>query len=132
MIEELQLRLTHFLGEASRTRCFCHVINLVVKSIVTQFDIPVKDPKSRSATDELDKHSELEDDNEDLQELERLSRTIEAEEEAERIQDEQEENEKDNDEGWVDEQMEMSRREVRNLQRSVLPARHVLTKVGPC
>jgi hypothetical protein len=64
--------------------------------------------------------------------LEMLGHTMEDEEEDEWIRDEQEENEKDNDEGWVDERMEMSSLEVGSLENDVLPARRMLTKVGLC
>ena len=57
---------------------------------------------------------------------------MEEEEEAEQIENDQEEHEKDDDEGWIDERMEMPRRERRVLEKQVLPARRVLTKVGPC
>jgi hypothetical protein len=132
MVEELGRRLTHFLGEASRTRCFCHVINLVVKSIVTQFDIPMKNPKSQSAADELEDDDDNAEGSQNLEDLETLGQAMEAEEEEEQIQDEQEDNEKDNDEGWVDERVEMSGWEVRSLEDDVLPAQRMLAKVGLC
>ena len=39
MIEELAKCVTGFPGQANRTRCFAHIINLVVKSLLKQFDI---------------------------------------------------------------------------------------------
>jgi hypothetical protein len=40
MIEELADLLDDFPGEANRTRCFMHILNLVAKSIIKQFDVP--------------------------------------------------------------------------------------------
>jgi hypothetical protein len=40
MIEELSELLHDFPGEANRTRCFTHILNLVAKSIIKQFDVP--------------------------------------------------------------------------------------------
>ena len=40
MIEELEGLLDDFPGAANQMRCFTHIINLVVKSILHQFDIP--------------------------------------------------------------------------------------------
>ena len=39
MIEELADLLDDFPGEANRTRCFTHILDLVAKSIIKQFDI---------------------------------------------------------------------------------------------
>ena len=38
MIEELEHLLNDFPGAANQMRCFAHIINLVVKSILRQFD----------------------------------------------------------------------------------------------
>ncbi|TFK61912.1 hypothetical protein BDN72DRAFT_749645, partial [Pluteus cervinus] len=38
MIEELVNLLDNFPGPANQTRCFTHVLNLVVKSMIKQFD----------------------------------------------------------------------------------------------
>ena len=40
MIEELTNLLENFPGPANQTRCFTHILNLVVKSIIQQFDLP--------------------------------------------------------------------------------------------
>ena len=40
MIDELATLLNDFPGSTNRTRCFAHILNLVVKSILQQFDIP--------------------------------------------------------------------------------------------
>jgi hypothetical protein len=40
MIEELANLLDNFPGEANQTRCFTHILNLITKSIIKQFDVP--------------------------------------------------------------------------------------------
>jgi hypothetical protein len=40
MIKELADLLKNYPGEAGHTQCFTHIINLVAKSIIRQFDIP--------------------------------------------------------------------------------------------
>jgi hypothetical protein len=55
MIDELADLLDDFPGPANQTRCFTHVLNLVVKSIIRQFDSPKSkaDKNSNEATNEL-------------------------------------------------------------------------------
>ena len=45
MIESLADIMSDFAGEANRARCLAHIVNLVVKIILRQFDIPKKKPK---------------------------------------------------------------------------------------
>ena len=52
MIEELANLLDDFPGPANQTRCFTHVLNLVVKSIIWQFDAPNSKNK-HEATNEM-------------------------------------------------------------------------------
>src|SRR6266481_3143445 len=53
MVEELAMRVTEFPGQANRTCCFAHIINLVAKSLLKQFDLPEnKAGSSVSATQE--------------------------------------------------------------------------------
>ncbi len=49
----LQHLLDDFPGAANQTRCFAHIINLVVKSILRQFDVPKT--KAKEALDEASK-----------------------------------------------------------------------------
>jgi hypothetical protein len=42
MVDKLAIQLDDFPGSASRVRCFAHILNLVVKSIMHQFDVPDK------------------------------------------------------------------------------------------
>jgi hypothetical protein len=42
MIEHLSTLIENFPGAANQTRCFTHILNLVAKSILRQFDTPKK------------------------------------------------------------------------------------------
>jgi len=117
MIEELANLLENFPGPANQTRCFTHVLNLVVKSIIRQFDLP----KTKGG-------AVL---NEAAEELLNLAGNIEFEEAELEMRDarEGEDAEDDNIEGWVDERVLMTEEEVAELDESVAPVRLLLTKV---
>jgi phosphopantothenoylcysteine synthetase/decarboxylase len=115
MIEELAILVDDFPGPANQTRCFLHILNLVVKSIIQQFDLPT---------------SNDDDENMGKKELLKLAGEIEHEEEitasdggeGDAIDD-------DNNEGWVDERDEMTEEELHELEESIQPVRLLLTKV---
>jgi len=121
MINELEKLVANFLGSANQTRCFLHVLNLVVKSIIQQFDVP----KSKKTSDGDDS-----DEDEGTEELLKLAGEIDVEEEitagagdvGDAIED-------DNNEGWVDELVTMTEEELDDLSESVQPVRLLLTKV---
>jgi len=112
MIEELANLLDDFPGPANQTRCFTHVLNLVVKSIIRQFDAP-KSKKDRNLTNELLTFA----DNLDFEDEELTGRDDGEEED-------------DNVEGWIDERLLMTEQEVEKLDESVAPLRLLLTKVS--
>ena len=118
MINELTNLLDDFPGPANQTRCFTHILNLVVKSVLRQFDLP------KSKGDMIL--------NDRAQELLSLAGNIEFEEDelAQRDGKEGEENEDDNVEGWIDERILMTDIELEELDESVEPVRLLLTKVS--
>jgi hypothetical protein len=113
MVEELADLLDEFPGAANQTRCFTHVLNLVVKSIIRQFDSP--DSKN-------DKH--LDDAANEM-----LSFAGNIEFEDEELARCEEDNEDDNVEGWIDERTSMTEEELDKLDESVEPLRLLLMKV---
>jgi hypothetical protein len=116
MIHSLKLKLPEFPGAPNQTRCFAHILNLVVKSIMSLFDASKKR-----------RRSEQEADNDwDLQDEEPVG--LEAEEEEE--EDEQDEDVGVDDlEGWIDERESMSQSDKVDTAVAVEPVRQVLTKV---
>jgi hypothetical protein len=122
MIDKLESRLMDFPGASNRARCFTHILNLVVKSIMHQFD--ASSTKKRS--DITDERTE---------EFLRLAGDIDAEE-LELDEDEQEDycepevEESDNDDGWINEREEMEEDDVEELEDKIQPVRLLLTKVS--
>jgi len=114
MIEEFEHLLNDFPGAANQTRCFAHIINLVVKSILRQFDVPKS--KANEALDDASKA---------LLDIAEGIEHEEAETQAGGSDDEM----VDNVEGWIDERELMDEEEKQALDASVMPVRLVLTKV---
>lgn len=142
MIECLEELLDDFPGPANQTRCFLHVVNLVVKSILKQFDLPKPKPKkpkpSKDDGDQNDgsgddKGSGDEDDgndgsgDEDDRNVELLKLAGDVDDEGNMMADNEDED--DNVEDWIDERDEMTEQELRRLSASVTPVRLLLTKV---
>jgi len=117
MIAELANLLDDFPGPANQTRCFTHILNLVVKSVICQFDLP------KSKGDKI-----LDD---AAKELLSLAGNIEFEEDelARRDANEEEEDD-DNVEGWIDERTLMTDVKLEELDESVEPVCLLLTKVS--
>ena len=74
MIEELAHLIDNFPGPANQTWCFLHILNLIVKSSIPQFDLP----KSKKTTDSDDDDDSM---NEATEELLKLAGNIDLEEE---------------------------------------------------
>ena len=118
MVTELADLLEDFPGPANQTRCFTHVLNLVVKSIICQFDLLNSKGGRNRMFDEAAK------------ELLSLAGNIDVEEdEASRDGEDGVEGEDDNVEGWVDERTLLDDEDLEELDKSVEPVRLVLTKV---
>lgn len=118
MVEELSEIVPTFPGEANRTRCFAHIVNLIAKSVIKQFDVP-KQRAGDTSGGSVDK-------------LIALAGDIELEERATRgyAYDNDSEIEDDNVENWTDELLGMSREEHEKLDGEIQPVRRVLVKVS--
>jgi hypothetical protein len=114
MIDALAELVTAFPGATNRTRCFTHILNLVVKVILRQFDVP-----KAKADKELDLA---------MQALVDLAGDIEIEGDSmdERADDEED----DGEEGWINPRDGLSKEERDDLDSSVRPMRLVLVKVS--
>jgi hypothetical protein len=118
MVDELAGRLVEYPGAPNRARCFTHILNLVVKSIMRQFDVPSK--RSDAIMDES------------AYELQKLAGDIEVDELVTQVEEDHSQEGGpclDNDEGWVDEREDMTDEEREELEESVKPIRFLLTKV---
>jgi hypothetical protein len=115
MTTELANIVGHFGGETARTRCFLHVVNLVAKSLLKQFDIPKKVA------------------NEGEEDLQAIAQEIDLENEAtiaENGDGDPNADHVDNTEGWTDEVGEMTPEEQEALEENIRPIRFVLVKVS--
>jgi hypothetical protein len=118
MINKMDTMLTRF-SSVNRTCCFAHILNLVAKSLLKQFDVKQDEKKDGDLND-------------DEQMLLAIAGDIEEEEQIMA----QENNTKDRDtedddslEGWVDEVEALTDEERENLQESIWPIKRMLVKV---
>jgi len=114
MINALAELVDAFPGAANRTRCFTHILNLVVKVILHQFDVPKS--KAGEALDVA------------LQALVDLAGDIEMEEAV--MDERDDDNDDDGQEGWVDPRDGMSQDDQDELDSAVRPVQLVLVKVS--
>ena len=112
MIDHLSLLVDNFLGTANQIRCFNHILNLVTKNILHQFDAPKKD--SRMSEDDknllagLAQELDNETDNKDKEDLTNYN---------------------DDNQGNEDGCEGMSREQVVKLEESLVPVQLMLAKV---
>jgi hypothetical protein len=117
MIDALAELVVAFPGATNRTRCFTHILNLVVKVILRQFDVPKA--KAGSA---LDATSQV---------LVDLAGDIDLEEAVmDERGDDDDDDDDDGQEGWVDPRNGMSQDDQDELDSAVRPVRLVLVKVS--
>jgi hypothetical protein len=121
MIDKLVDMLLNFSGQANHCRCFLHIVNLIAKTLLKQFDVPKKD--AESVLDNAEK------------ELLELAAGIDMEEMvtvAEAGSGDKDNDENDDVEGWVDETALLSGEGGAALHENVGPVHLVLMKVSEC
>ena len=123
MVEELAKIVIEFPGEDVRVRCFLHILNLVVKSILRQFDKQKTVKKNLAAEalaalDKLEREVGGSDDEEEVNAIKEKASGSNEDEEA------------DNMEGWVDEREGMDQEEIDELDSEAEPMCQVLVKVS--
>ena len=69
MVDALATIISHFAGQANHAQCLVHIVNLVIKIILWQFDSPQKagKPDNEDTTTPMDSNNQDSDD--DLEEL---------------------------------------------------------------
>ena len=123
MIDEMEEMISSFRGSRARSRCFCHIINLVAKMVLRQFEPPKR--KSKAGT-----HREEEDDDEDLdltdweKELEEMMDDLDFDDEDEDAPG------ADNIDGIYDIRDEMSAEERATMELEIRPVKKMLLKVS--
>jgi hypothetical protein len=114
MIEELADLVEAFPGAPNRTRCFAHILNLVARCILKQFDLP----NAKTARDLDERVAALIELAEDIDNEENMMDTS-GDDEA-----------NDSEEGMTDPRVGMTEEEIAQLEESVHPVRLVLVKVS--
>ena len=110
----LEVLIEDLPGATNQTCCFLHILNLLIKSILKQFDLPKpKEKKKLDNNDEGDGSDKTMD--QAVEELLKLAGEVEIEGEMMA----NEEDEDGNHEGWIDECEELSEDELRDLSISV-------------
>ena len=159
MIESMAMILSNFSGEANQARCLAHIVNLVAKIILRQFDKPKKkkktadkpdnlpenpketDPKETDPKETDPKETDATNDANEMQE-EEIEDTDDLDEERERVLDKEE---KEMDEGDDEDQEDSAHlardveimeeamgEEIERVVGKVKPVRQVLYKVNLC
>ena len=125
MIEHLAVLVDTFPGAANQTRCFAHILNLVVKSILRQFEGPKKGRVGAGRVG-ADVATEIDGDNDNDDEESDSGSNEGGGNECEDVDDDVVDDDDDDDEEEVD---EMSEEELLSVKEKVRPIRLVLTKV---
>lgn len=128
MIDELEAMLTDFPGQCARSRCFCHIINLVAKALLRQFEPPKpkKSKKNKSGdtylAEDTDSDPSLDDWDKELQALmEDLDFDVEP------LDGQIEE-----DEGTWDANEDIDETSRADIREKVRPVKMMLLKVRSC
>jgi hypothetical protein len=128
MVKHLATLVENFPGPANQTRCFTHILNLVAKSILRQFNVA---KKATGASTDLNEASDA---------LASLALELEDHDSAspggddeECDDDDEEGNDEDGDDvaGLGDGRDGMLEDEVAELEESLVPVRLMLVKVSP-
>ena len=120
MIERLAELIDNFPGTTNQTRCFTHILNLVAKSVLRQFEAP-KAKGINSINDTMKELAAVSDELED--ERDDVAVDKEGDEDGDN------EGDNDDDDGLPEEREGMSQEQLAELEASVQPIRLVLTKV---
>ena len=119
MVKALGRLNNSFLGAVSHVWCFTHIINLVAKTVLHQFNIARKGDDTDVDTD--------------ADEVAALLSEIAAGVDLKSVEDDNEGGENDDDiDGWVDECKDLSDEEHKELHKSVLPVKLISAKVRVC
>lgn len=128
LCESLADRVKAF-SVVNRTRCFAHILNLVAKSLLKQFDVEKKTKDGRSTDD--DASMEEIDLSEGERDLLELADGIDEEElttAQENDPTDEEDGLDDDEDGWVDELEALSEEERANLKAITRPVSRTLVK----
>jgi hypothetical protein len=113
LIDKLANLVPGFPGKANQTRCFAHVLNLVAKSIIKQFDQPKKSGMDSEDEGLAEIANSLESDDEDANGCDDIDQDLD-----------------DDVEGWIDETALLSTEQKGRLRADTQPIQVVIVKVS--
>ena len=136
-MDNLADKVASFDGDATRVRCFAHVMNLVMKSVLAQFDVPTTELEVMAPGAAGSNATSADGNNSDaraqlLTQLRQLAKGLADEMQSEIEEVPPEDRQQDDGDGWIDERRGMSEGDLRLLARDVMPARRMLVKVCGC
>jgi hypothetical protein len=122
MVENIPTRIRHWKGKTNHIRCFNHIINLIVKTLLKLFEVPKgkRDPSGKTELDEAEA------------ELERLGKDLEVKDLKTQVEDFHNTltaEGSDNDEDVIDATELLDTDELADFRESIVPIRLALTKV---
>lgn len=140
MVAALGRKVPSFDGERMRGRCFAHILNLIIKSILQQFESKtrgqqvIEEPESESESEsesEGESNSEEDPDNseEDSENNEGGHNKPSGDNDNDGDGSEIDGETHDNDDGWYDERIVMKQKDIDELDKGVEPVRGMLSKV---
>ena len=122
MIRHLEVLIDEFRGRKSQTRCFAHILNLIAKSILQQFDIPRAQVNNDDATVALiELAGNIEFEEEEMDEYGDNDNDDDNSDDQEEVME--------NTDDWVNEREAMTMEQLAELDKSVQPVRRMLVKV---
>ena len=122
MIRHLEVLIDEFRGRKSQTRCFAHILNLIAKSILRQFDIPRAQVNNDDATVALiELAGNIEFEEEEMDEYGDNDNDDDNSDDQEEVME--------NTDDWVNEREAMTMEQLAELDKSVQPVRQMLVKV---
>jgi hypothetical protein len=141
MIESLAAIMSDFAGDVNRVRCLAHIVNLVVKIILRQFDMPKKKGKKEApahkdgtnnpdlaSVDQAEAEIEITGDEDD--DIDELLRVLDKEEKEMDDTAEGDDEESENLVRDVERIEEAMKEEIKGVSEIAKPVRQVLFKVG--
>ena len=113
----------------NRTQCFTHILNLVAKLLLRQFDVMLK-KLDRDDSNEENPEIELTAEEEELLELaEGLDQEELTMAQQDKGNNDEDRTDEDDEDGWIDELSKLSVEECKELKLHICPISCVLVKV---
>jgi hypothetical protein len=131
MIEHMATIIADFPGKANRVRCLAHIVNLVVKIILRQFDVSATKGKEKPTNESAEAHENgeeldiLEDDDEELVRV--LDKEEKEMDEGDETDDDEDDETLVRDVQMIEDAMEDI---IKEVSKTAKPVRQVLFKVS--